>query len=379
MKKIVHFIHGLNTGGAETLVKNYCLGLDKSKYDVTVLCYERFDSPYDKILFDAGIKVLYACDRIKLWGRKDIAARVINHYQLYFVLRRMLRELNPDILHTHLLVNKYVKFAGLSKNTRVFYTIHTQINKLWPVNLIGRNADLSAAKWLVKKRGMRLITLYDGMKQEANELFNVNNSVVLNNGVNFEAFEHAKGKGTMRAELGIPQDAFVVGHVGRFSEVKNHRFLVDVFKEIYKRNDKAFLLMVGDGEDKESIKSRLDEASLNNHYLILSNRNDVADIMNAMDVFVFPSLYEGFGIVLVEAQKSGLPCFVSDAVPSTAKVTDLVRLLSLNNGAEFWAQAVHKYCQIKSEAIKSGKIDVPIDWDISNVIKRLEQIYDGVI
>lgn len=379
MKRIVHLIHGLNTGGAETLVKNYCLGLDKSKYKVTVLCYQRLNSPYDRILADAGIEVLYACDRMKMYGKKGFIAEAVNDCQLLFVFRKMLRELNPDILHTHLTLNIFVMFAGLSSNTQIFHTIHNQINVLWPRFSIIGNADLLAAKWLVKHRGMRLITLYENMKREADALFKVNNSVVLNNGICFSDFEHAKDKMTMRNELKIPQDAFIVGHVGRFSKQKNHEFLVDVFEEIYKHNDKAFLLMVGSGKNLDLIKAKLDAASLQDRFLILSDRSDIADIMSAMDVFVFPSIYEGLGIALIEAQKSGLACLVSDAITNAAKVTDLVKMLSLTETPKKWAEEALNYRQIQSEAAANGNNQVPSDWNMTNVIRKLEQLYEGEI
>ena len=112
--------------------------------------------------------------------------------------------------------------------------------------------------------------------------------------------------------------------------------------------------------------------------MILSNRSDVADIMQAMDVFVFPSQFEGLGIVLIEAQKSGLPCFASDQVPSFAKVTNLVKFCSLSAGAEDWAREILKISDsnYRNELIVQGG-EVPATWDMKNVIKKLERIYEG--
>lgn len=377
-KKIIHFIHGLNMGGAETLVKDYVLGLDKSKYDVAVLCYQHYDSPYEEILKKAGVKVVYACDDMKLWGKRGIIPKVINHYQLYIEIKKKLHELKPDILHTHLTVNTYVKFAHLPKKIKIFHTVHSEPKALWNNNNCQRKRDYEATKWLIKYRNQRMIVLHDDMKQEVDQLFDVNNSIVLNNGIDFSEFDNAKDGVVMRSELGIPKNSFVVGHVGRFTDVKNHHFLIKVFEKIYENNKDAFLLMVGDGEEKEKVQRELGDSPLKKRYLILSNRSDVADIMQAMDVFVFPSKYEGLGIVLIEAQKSGLPCFASDQVPSFAKVTNLVKFCSLSADAEDWAREILKISDsnYRNELIAQGG-EVPTTWDMKNVIKKLERIYEG--
>ena len=114
------------------------------------------------------------------------------------------------------------------------------------------------------------------------------------------------------------------------------------------------------------------------HYRILSNRSDVADIMQAMDVFVFPSKFEGLSVTMVEAQKSGLPCFVSDAVSVDTKVTDLVTFLSLDKDEKEWAGEVLK---MKDSAVRKAFVnqggEVPVTWDMKQVVKRLENIYEG--
>lgn len=379
-KKVLHFIHGLNTGGAETLVKDYVLGLDKSKYDVSILCYEHRDSSYENILEKAGIEIIYACDNMRLWNKKGIIPKIIDHYQLYFVLRKKLKEINPDILHTHLNVNRYVKFARLSKNIKIFHTVHTEPQKIWFNGSFQRKRDFQAAKWLVRHHRQRMIVLHNDMQQEVNKLFHISDAVVLNNGINFSAFENAKSKDEMRVKLGISQDSFVIGHVGRFVESKNHMFLINVFKKIYDCDKNAFLLMVGEGEEKKIVKNIMDNSPMKKNYLILSNRSDIADIMRAMDVFIFPSKYEGLGIVLIEAQKSGLPCWVSDTVPSYAKVTNLVNFCSLDISEKEWAEKILK---TKNREHQETFIDkrkmVPPEWDMKNVIKRLEKIYEGII
>lgn len=140
------------------------------------------------------------------------------------------------------------------------------------------------------------------MRKEINELLKINDTIVIRNGVNFKRFQNVQGsRKSIREMLDIPEKTFVMGHVGRFHPVKNHEFLVEIFVELSKRKSDCFLLMVGDGSEKEHIRNVLDRQGMRGKYFILSNRTDVPELMQAMDVFVFPSKFEGLGIVLVEA------------------------------------------------------------------------------
>ena len=203
-------------------------------------------------------------------------------------------------------------------------------------------------------------------------MFVIDNTVVIRNGIDFNRFRNvAITREQERAVLNIPADAFVVGHVGRFHEVKNHTFLVDVFGEVCKKNKNAFLLLVGDGALKKSVEDKLDRLGYNGRYLILSHRSDIPELMRAMDVFVFPSLYEGLGLVLIEAQVSGLRCIVSDAVPTEAFQTDLAVPVSLSEPASKWCDII---LDDSIKGVAHGNIE---DYDMNKEIKRLEKLYLG--
>lgn len=368
--KIIHFIHGLSTGGAETLVKDYLLNFDKFNFDVVLVClFHEVDSPYEEILVKNRIRVIYVEDLFSVKRRKNIVSRAINKCNRFFIVRKIIKKESPDILHTHLTLNSMVKFARPRKEAIIFHTVHNEPRVLWSRDKKGRQKDFNAAKWLVKNHDMRFIVLHDKMRKEVNKLFEVSNTVVLNNGIELSKFGNMKDKKRIRSALNIPLDAFVVGHVGRFSEQKNHDFLVDVFLRVKSENKKAFLLMIGDGVDKKKIIDKLEKVGMGGNYLILSNRGDVADLMSVMDVFVFPSKYEGLGIVLIEAQETKLPCFVSSNVPEHATISNLVTRLSLKDGPSKWADTVLNY-------EKPSKIIVnDADWDIKKATKRLEKIY----
>ena len=368
--KVLQFIHGFSMGGAETLTKEYCLKLDKEKYDVSVLCFHRYHTPYEKILEEAGVNVVYASDHIKNYDKIAFRypGRIFMLAKRWSFLKKYLRDSKPDVLHFHMALSIYVLLAKLDKNTKIIRTMHTEPKRRWNRS-IGRRIDLWATHKLMKKYPMQFITLHDGMRKEINEMFGVNNSVVLNNGIDFSRFECALDKKTVRRKEGIPENACVIGHVGRFNEVKNHKFLLEVFAKLHEKDQNTFLLLVGNGSTQKQTEEQLKKLGLEKNYKILSQRTDIPDLLNAMDKFVFPSTSEGLGIALIEAQKAGLPCIVSSAVPEAATVSNLVKKLELGAGAEVWAEEVERFC------VDSVVYDGIEEWDMEQIIRSLEKLY----
>lgn len=181
----------------------------------------------------------------------------------------------------------------------------------------------------------------------------------------------------VRKSLGL-QDAFVIGHVGRFDIPKNHSFLLQVFSEVVAHHHEARLLLVGDGERRDAVERLIQELDLQDSVILLGMRQDVPSLLQAMDVFVFPSLVEGLGVSLVEAQACGLPCVASDRVPEEAKVTELVTFLSLSDPYAVW---VDEICRVKGNSErKNRKGDVKAaGYDILDSAKALEQYYRSLV
>lgn len=372
MKKIMQVVSSLTTGGAETLVKNYALNFDKTKFDVVILSLGHVkDTPYESLLEKKGVRVVYADEYSPFKNHFGIIARTFNFFYRFVAVRIIIKRENPDIMHIHMPVNARIKFARPNRNVVMFYTVHSEPKKIWFSGKFGRKKDFRAAKWLVKHYKMRFIVLHKEMQKEINVLFGVNNSIIINNGVDVSAYNKVKQNKSKREELDIPEDAFVVGHIGRFSAVKNHGFLIDVFKNIKKGN--KFLLLVGGGPEKPRIVKKIQDEGLKDNCLILSNRDDVPDILSVMNVFVFPSLYEGLPVSLIEAQESSLPCFVSDKVSKHAFISNLVTTLPIETGAAEWAKLIVQYKKPRKIVIDDS------EWDIKKITKKLEQIYlDGL-
>lgn len=364
---VAEFIGTIQDGGAETLVKDYALMLDKKSFNVILIVFRRRRSTAnDKILSQSNVEI------IEIYKRSDIISKVIQKLNRWWYvplkLKRILKEKNIEVLHIHLTLLQYVsKIRKGIDNVKLFYTCHNE-----PKYFIGRTVpkEYNAAKKLIKNNNLQIISLHDDMRKEINEIFGIDNTVVIRNGIDFKRFQNIKeSQFEIRKNLGISENAYVIGHIGRFSYQKNHEFLVDVFAEVYRKNPDAFLLLIGAGELMNTVKDKINKLHLTDRVLILSHRSDIPQLLKAMDVFVFPSRFEGLGIVLIEAQVAGLRCIVSDAVPKEAFQTELAVPVSLNESSEKWAEIVLDN-SIKGQS--NGNID---DYDMNREIKRLERLY----
>lgn len=368
MIKVVHFIHGLNMGGAETLVKNYALLLDRARFQVTVLCYEHCGSPYEGVLRQNNIDVVYVCDEMPLYTKQGIIAKMVNHYQRYWLIRRELRKLKPDIVHFHLRLSNYIRFAGLDRNVRLFYTQHYDTS-FWEKDYPD---DIKNLKWLMKRYQVQPIALNKAMKASMDRILQTDQTRILNNGVDMSEFQKALDRNAKRNELNVPQDAFVIAHVGRFDPIKNHEFLVKVFQQIKQKKPKAFLLMVGRGETEEKVRNQLEGAGLAGSYRILHDRTDVAEILRACDAAVFPSFSEGLPLSLIEMQAAGLHCIASTGVQKDACISNRLSFLSLEQSADVWADTLLEMAASKN----SIQYDGLEEWDIRYNVKQLEKMYE---
>jgi glycosyltransferase involved in cell wall biosynthesis len=364
---IIQLIYTLDDGGAETLIKDYALLSDKEKFNVTVVVKRKTPSSANyKALSENNIPI------ISVFSNNSFLFKVVQKlnewWYIPYRLSRIFKSLNPDVIHIHLRLLHFLSpISDNLKNIKLFYTCHNELK----VHLEPKKEN-RAARYLIVNNDLQMIALHDKMRKEINEMFGIDNTVVIRNGIDFNRFRNvAVTKEQVRERLNIPADAFVVGHVGRFHKQKNHTFLVDVFGEVCKKNKNAFLLLVGDGALKKAVEDKLDRLGCNDRCLILSHRSDIPELLRAMDVFVFPSLYEGIPLTLIEAQVSGLRCIVSDAVSTEAFQTELAVPASLNESASRWCDIILDD-SIKGEA--HGNIE---DYDMNKEIKRLEMLYLG--
>lgn len=200
-----------------------------------------------------------------------------------------------------------------------------------------------------------------------------NKVVVISNGIKLEDYKRNLTKRNMvREALHISSNEYVIGHVGRFSLSKNHRFLVDLFSLVLKRIPEAKLLLIGDGELRDEIEGMTERLGLKDRIIFTGNIDNVADYFQAMDIFLFPSSFEGFGYVALEAQAAGIPCIISDGVPDETMIGRNIIKLQLNEPL-IWQKTILEYKDV--EPVDNSTAITEAGYDIESTISKVLEIY----
>lgn len=365
--KIVEIIESLSDGGAQSIVKDYACLINKDEFEIVIYTIYpcEYSANYRQVV-DAGVKVL------SVYERYGLISKVLNRlYKRKYIVKRLrnfLMDYQPDAIHVHSVMLDYLNAASVVLGEcNMFYTCHSLPKRYFGQ---GHEVEFEAATNLIKSHKLRFVALHNEMKEELNKMFNVNNTIVLKNGVNFNRFDAVKeSKKEIRRSIGVPEDSFVIGHVGRFADMKNHTFLIDVFNNIVKKDSSAHLLLVGDGELLGQIKQKVADLTLTDKVTFLSHRTDIPQLMKAMDVFVFPSIYEGLPVSIVEAQIAGIRTITSDSVTSECFYKPTLVPLSLSLGVDKWADAI-----LDTSITSEYNRDIN-EFNMAEVVRRLEQMY----
>ncbi|HYD16512.1 MAG TPA: glycosyltransferase family 1 protein [Candidatus Nanoarchaeia archaeon] len=332
MIRVLHVLGGLNRGGAETWLVQVMRSIDRSQYQFDFLVHSSEEGAYDNEVRELGGRIipclgyrnpmLYARNFLRVLrthGPFDVVHSHVHHFSGLVMLLAKLGGVPCRIIHSHT--------AHVEPRASLARSMYLRLMKrmAWKFSTCGIAVSSKAAGSLLPPAWER-----DGKW------------TLLPIGIDLEPFSRPVDAESIRASLGIPSDAFVVGHVGRFVEAKNHRFLIRVAAELVAAEPKSVLLLVGDGPLRPEIEELVLKNGLTRHVVFTGNRADVpALMMGAMDVFVFPSVGEGFGLAPMEAQLSGLPVVLETSVPDEAVVNDsLVIRKSLTAPASAWAQAL---------------------------------------
>lgn len=368
MEKVWIVIWGLKDGGAEVLAREYARLVDKESFESTIVTMYPFENTanYRKAK-EAGLRV------ISVFNKRNAATRAVRallgKWYVPMRLKHMLKKEQPDAIHFNSEMALY--FAPIQETLsgiRLLYTCHNEVNKhFFP-------EEENAVKQLIQNPGLRLVALHEDMKKELNQRFGKEDTVVIRNGVDIQNYRQMTcDKKQKRESIGISQDAYVVGHVGRFAKQKNHAYLLQIFQEIVKKKTNAHLLLIGNGELQEEVQQQICEMCLEDRVTILSHRTDIPELLHIMDVMVFPSFFEGLSVVLVEAQASGLRCVVSDSINPANYLTEKTIPVSLCENAEKWAEIA------LDDKVKNPKYGNIEDYDMNSEIRRLARLYQGQV
>ena len=313
---------------------------------------------YERSAEEEGLDIIYLGQNIHDSG---LIARIRQICQLH----RALKIVKPDVIHIHLSILWMVCLAAIGTGVKKkFHTLHSDPEKT------SYGMHVYVDTFCYKFFKVRTMALNEEMAKKTDNLFHLNNTLVMRNGIDLECYKN-QPREELRKEFGITENCFVLGHVGRFNKVKNHSKIIEVFQAMKLICPQSKLLLVGDGEDMNRIKTQVAKLRLSDDVIFTGSRKDIPAMLAIMDCFIFPSLYEGLGIVLLEAQAAGLHCVVSDTVPEETTVTEKVVRLSLSDNAENWAKAA-----LGMGGYTTAHVEQPIGaYDIKNIIETLKDYY----
>lgn len=353
-------------GGVESVVMNYYRNIDREKIQFDFICdNDSTNIPYEEIE-QLGGKVI-----------------LIPPYQKVFKyqkeLRKVLKEGNYKIVHSHINTLSVFPLYAAKKvgiPVRIAHSHSTTNKKEWKKNIL---------KQVLRPFSKVFATHYFACTEHAgrwlfgNKEYDNGNVYLLNNAIDLNKFKYnEKKRKEKRKELSISDDTLVIGHIGRFMKQKNHEFLIEVFNEIHRQNKNSVLLLAGQGPLVDEMKQKVEELKMLNSVVFLGQRDDAAELYQAFDVFMLPSLYEGLGIVLIEAQCAGIPSFASTEVPEIAKVSNILDFIDLNTSKEMWADIILQ--SIKDYERKDYLKDCQkCGYDIKIEVKKLENKYKEFI
>jgi len=361
--KVLHVLGGLGIGGTETLLLNILKNIDRNRYIFDIVIHHPEQDDYKEEFEKLGANI-FVCPSYKL----------INHNQYTKWWKSFLKEHKYDIIHGHSTSTSsiYLRVAH-NYGIKTISHIHSDSYGSGPAAII---------KTILQKYTFKYADKLIGCSKQANEfiygkkLVQDNRCFVLKNGINVTKYQfNIEFRETTRSELGIKENEFVLGTVGRISSIKNPFFIVKILKQLSLSLDHFKFIWVGKGNQEKRVFKALNKNKLLDRILRIPQTDKVEKYLATMDGFIFPSLKEGLGISLVEAQANGLKCFVSDRIPSEAIITDLVEVISLKENAKTWANII-KYKQSTSNRIGYNNVVKNNGYDITNVSLVLSKIYD---
>lgn len=326
--RVLNMFTIMDRGGAETMVMNYYRHIDRTKVQFDFLVHREQRGAYDDEIERMGGRIYRMC---------PVYPQNFSRYKRD--LRTFFRA-HPEykIIHSHMSELGYFAFREAERQGVPVRICHAHNAPH------GFDAKMIIRTYFKKRMMPYLTHLFMCGEESGKWLYGEKNKtrfIMLNNAIDAAVYSFdASKREEMRRQLDLT-DELVVGHVGRFNPQKNHAFLLDIFAALLKKEPNAVLLLVGGGEGMPKTQAKAQELGIAERVRFLGIRSDVADLMQAMDVFVFPSLYEGLPVTMVEAQASGLPCIISDKVPPECILTDgLVNIMPLSASPKAWAEKI---------------------------------------
>lgn len=377
MKKVLLVSAGnIERGGVEVFLLTWIRHLPKDIYDISWyfpgdIEDEKFAQEFRK----EGIKIIAGQDPFKQGANWEKVRRCAKEWRS---VRQLLRNERYDIVHVNtgnMLYQAIIASASFTCGVpvRIAHS-HNSVD--------GESASRQLANSVLRFGLVHGVNRYAACSRKAAEyLFGKrigDKALIIKNCIDTEKFRFSREKREeVRRRLGL-EDSYVVGHVGSFNKQKNHRFLIDVFRGVSEKEPRAKLLLVGGGELEEEVRRQTAEYGLTDKVVFAGVTDQVQDYMSAMDVFVLPSIFEGFPFVGIEAQANGLPCVMSDAVTKEIYLLDMVEYVSLNDPVVLWVKTIMasmaKAPYNRERAFEALRLS---GWDTRDMGKYIDALYRG--
>ena len=359
--KVCHFVSGLKAGGVETMIYNYSQNMNKDNYEFHLVYQHNPELKNIEEFEKLGFKL----NRISSKTRNPIK-NIIETYSY-------IKENNFDVIHSHMTLMNVIpltiaKYLGVKK--RISHSHNSDVRKKFFFIKLVEN--------ILKKIIINNSTDLVACGFEAGKyLYGDKEFVILNNAINTKLYLfNQKYRDEIRKDIGIGNDVFVIGHVGRFSKQKNHKFLIDVLEKLCLCEKNVRLLLIGDGEEFKNIKSYVEEKKMDEYVIFTGIIRETYKYYSAFDIFVLPSIWEGLPIVAIEAQVSGLRIIFSDNIDKKVMLDEKNVLFEKLN-EEVWVKRILD--EKNNNKIKNRDFNTDImtkkSFDLHDNIKKLEEIY----
>lgn len=327
-EKILIITSGVTAGGVDSLILNMLSEMEKNRFEIDILIFDDSKDDWAYKFEEYGCTILKA-----LRARKQGVIKSIINY------RKIIKNGNYKVIHSHIGLGSVLPVIASStiKGTQII--CHSHFDDYEGSSMNKKLAHLVYNLFPCRKLACSIgagVELY-GKKSEFE---------FVKNGIDTERFAYNyEVRKKIRSQMGFSSDMFIMGTVGRMEYQKNHEFLLDIFKEVKNKQENSKLILIGDGILRNKILDKARKLNIIEDVIFLGVRNDVDQLLQALDLFVMPTRFEGLSLALLEVQCSGLPCLTTDVVPKEAKVNDEFEFLSLNQTAKEWAAHALKYYQ----------------------------------
>lgn len=362
MVRVLHVIGKMDRGGAETMIMNYYRNIDRSKIQFDFLVHTEKKGDYDDEIIYLGGGIY-----------RIIEYLVYNTFSYKKACSNFFKENhNYDIVHGHIGSCASI-YLSEAKKYNIFTIAHSHNTK-------GKLEFKEIIFRIVTKNTKKIADFFCGCSLQAGiDRYGINIAeselfCVIPNAIDLEQYVYSDERHRALKKEWNLENKIIFGHVGRFEKQKNHKFLIEIFSHICKKEPSAYLILVGDGSGKNEIERLIIERGLGERVILTGIRKDISNMMNLFDLFLFPSFYEGLSVALIEAQATGLPCIISNTIDIKSVLTDNVLAISLNKTAEVWADEALTFLKSFERKNEYNRI-VDANYDIKKAAEYLCDFY----